>query len=459
MDEMPQPALSWWRQLPHRLYLRIYLAVLASLLLAMIIFGWIAHQHSQQMRLGPSLEPFAELAAKVLPPASSSAQIQEKALVSLRMQVHADLCLFSKDGELIASAGRPLQLAQGWQKQVQDSSWLTRHPPTFALKLPDQRWLVGQRVHPPRRAPMGLLNGFLFAAFMIALGAYPVVRRLTARLERLQSSVQTWGQGQLSTRVVAEGKDEVARLAHSFNQAAARIEALVQAQKSLLANASHELRSPLARIRMALELLDGPGADTAKVKQELTRNMQELDQLIDEILLSSRLDAGSSDHMQVEDVDVVGLLAEECARLDAALNLLEGCSDGDLHLQGNAKLLRRMLRNLLENARRHAPPGAVPVAEGEDPICACLRRVLRGGQAWLELDICDRGPGVPEAEREQIFTPFYRLPGASEAEGGVGLGLALVRQIAHRHGGSVVCLGRDGGGSCFRVSLPLAGPG
>jgi signal transduction histidine kinase len=105
-----------------------------------------------------------------------------------------------------------------------------------------------------------------------------------------------------------------------------------------------------------------------------------------------------------------------------------------------------MVRNLLENAARHGAP----------PIEVMLSQPAPD---QLVLEICDRGAGVPEAEREPIFTPFYRRAGASEADGGVGLGLSLVRQIARRHGGEVTCLPRAGGGSCFRVALPIAPPG
>src|SRR6476469_87761 len=102
---------------------------------------------------------------------------------------------------------------------------------------------------------VGLLLMLVIIALVVAAAAYPVVRRLTRRLERLQASVEAWGEGDLAARVAVEGQDEVASLAISFNQAATRIEALMRAQKSLLANASHELRSPLARIRVAVELL------------------------------------------------------------------------------------------------------------------------------------------------------------------------------------------------------------
>ncbi|MBV9884199.1 MAG: HAMP domain-containing protein [Sphingomonadaceae bacterium] len=167
-------------------------------------------------------------------------------------------------------------------------------------------------------SPHRMLLMFLGTGGVVALAAYPAVRRLTRRLERLQAHVDVWGEGRLSARVAVEGNDEVAGLAGSFNRAAERIEALVGAQKSLLANASHELRSPLARLRMAAELL-GERAP-APIRDELARNITELDQLIEEVLLASRLDAMAEAERALESVDLTALLAEECARADAQLS-------------------------------------------------------------------------------------------------------------------------------------------
>jgi two-component system, OmpR family, sensor kinase len=278
-----------------------------------------------------------------------------------------------------------------------------------------------------------MLLMFVGIGVVVALAAYPAVRHLTRRLERLQRNVDAWGEGNLSLRVAVEGRDEVARLATSFNRAAERVEAMVGAQKSLLANASHELRSPLARLRMAAELLEDRAPQP--IREELARNIAELDQLIEELLLASRLGALGETGRVPEKIDLTALLAEECARAGAAL------SAPPVALEGEPRLLRRMVRNLLENAARHgAPPVEVSVSQPAPDL--------------LLLDFCDHGPGIPEAERESIFAPFYRRAGASEAEGGVGLGLSLVRQIARRHGGDVMCLPRAGGGSCFRVTLP-----
>jgi signal transduction histidine kinase len=310
---------------------------------------------------------------------------------------------------------------------------------TVTVQLPPRPRPAGERPGGRPWLPRGP-QGFLWLLGMVglavAVGSYPIVRRLTLRLEDLRRGVERWGEGDLSVRVPEGGSDEVAFLAQRFNQAAQRVESLVQSHRSLLANASHELRSPLARIRMGLELMDPEPSERSRA--EITRNIAELDQLVDEILLASRLDARASDIGTFETVDLTGLAAEEAARTGADLQVAEG--ESPVVVQGVAKLLRRALRNLLENARRYS----------QGPVTVTVRRL--GGQA--EIRVCDRGPGVPEAERERIFEPFYRLRGASEREGSVGLGLALVRSITGRHHGKVRCEEDPGGGACFVLTLP-----
>jgi len=164
--------------------------------------------------------------------------------------------------------------------------------------------------------------------------------------------------------------------------------------------------------------------------------------LIDEILLASRLDAQEVDMGTIEPVDVMGLCAEECARVGAVLEIQPGVVR--METQGVAKLLRRLIRNLLENANRY---GATQGPEDVQLTCEVTDQEV-------VLKVCDKGPGVPLAYREKIFEPFFRLPGASERSGSVGLGLALVKSIASRHHGSVSCLERVGGGACFEVKLP-----
>jgi len=324
--------------------------------------------------------------------------------------------------------------------------WFARAPRPRGGGGPDG----GMRAEPPPFLPgPGLLValGLLFIA--VAAGAWPVVRRLTHRLEALKKGVEVFGAGDLHHRVDETGRDEVAAVAASFNRAAARVESLLQANRSLLANASHELRSPLTRLKMALAMLDDAAPDKRTALQsEIERNIGELDALIEEVLLASRLDdrqrGSGMDERPHDPVDVVALAAEEAARVDAVLDLP---SEGEVPLlstlTGDERLLRRALRNLLENARRYG---------GADAPQVQLRRV---GDV-LEMRVSDRGPGVPATERERIFEPFYRLAGHAEQAGGVGLGLSLVRQIARHHGGEARCEAREGGGSCFVLSLPQA---
>jgi two-component system, OmpR family, sensor kinase len=391
------------------LYLRIWLAVIVAVALLTLAFGALWELYRDQVR--------------------SEQQAQSVREVIIRDEAGQVL----GQGPLMRTSRGP---GQGFEVDValKDGRTLTVQVPPRQRRPGEGP--AGMRLYLPR-GPTGLFWLLGIVALAMVVGSYPIIRRLTLRLENLRRGVERWGKGDLAARVNEEGSDEVAFLARRFNHAAQRVETLVQSHKSLLANASHELRSPLARIRMALELLDGP--PTPVQRQELLRNIGELDQLIDEILLASRLDARETDVGTFEPVDLIGLAAEESARADAELSA-EQVTAG-LAVNGVSKLLRRAIRNLLENARRYA--------HGPAEV-----EVLREGRHAV-VRVCDRGPGVPADQRERIFEPFYRLPGASEREGGVGLGLALVRSIAQRHHGSVHCEAREGGGACFVLKLPL----
>jgi signal transduction histidine kinase len=408
-----------------RLYLQVYLTIVASLVLVVLTAGLLWHFIGGVGPFGPQFEVVGEVIAELVPPANAPAQAQQQAIDRLAERLGADLALFSITNEPLAAAGRPLPAPS---RSGRSGGWMpTAAGPAVSVPLPDGRRLVARLPGRQRPSPL-MLAAFLGAiALVVAIGARPVVRRLTGRLERLQRGVESLGAGDLAARVKVEGRDEVARLAQSFNQAAARIESLVNAHKMLLANASHELRTPLARIRLGLEL----AATHPERKAGLESDIAELDQLVDEILLVSRLDA--TEQLDVrEDVDLVALAAEECARYDDC-----GLEGKPVTVSGDPMLLRRMIRNLIENAKLHGQsPIEVTVAKQDD-------RAL--------LNVLDHGPVIAEEARERLFSPFYRIPGSCATKGS-GLGLALARQIARRHGGDVIYDPERG--SSFTVSLP-----
>ncbi|HKN08752.1 MAG TPA: HAMP domain-containing sensor histidine kinase [Pseudomonadota bacterium] len=411
-----------------RLYLQVYLTIVGSLVLVVLTAGLLWHFVAGIPPFGQPFEIAGEVVAELVPAPDAPLPMQQQAIDRLAGRLGADLALYGSAKEPLAAAGRPLPAPSRGSRA---GGWLrTPAGPAVSIALPDGRWLVARL--PPRRRPNALvLAAFLGAiALVVALGALPIVRRLTGRLERLQRGVESLGAGDLRARVKVEGRDEVARLAQSFNQAAARIESLLDAHKMLLAHASHELRTPLTRIRLGLELVEA----APERKLELERNIAELEKLVDEILLASRLEA--TRQLDVcEEIDLAALAAEECARYDDCS--VEG---KPVLVRGDPMLLRRMIRNLVENAQLHGKP----------PIEVMVGR--QNGQAVL--NVSDHGPVIAEEARERLFSTFYRVPGTCGAKG-TGLGLALVRQIARRHAGDVTY--NPERGSCFTVSLPASG--
>lgn len=415
-----------------KLHLQFYLAILAALavfLLASALFWGLAGNWRGDAW---GVSAAAQLAQGLLPPAATPPMQQKQWLEDLRQRLRMDFALYDRAGQLLVANENIPRLAR--RKLAQPGWTWTRSGPVWILPLDDGRRLVVRHPHPPQHVGMRAFIVPLSIVLAFALGAYPIARRLTGRLARLQVGVEQLGQGDLATRVLVEGRDEVAVLARSFNQSAQRIEELVKSHKLLLANCSHELRTPLARIRLGIErLANGPDSTT---RDELTRSIVELDALIEEMLLTSRLGALKTLE-RAEDLDLLALAAEEAAYFDHSV-------DGSpVTVRGDAGLLRRMTRNLLDNARRHGG-GATRIQVGAQAGGTAQLIVEDGGQG---------GQGIAEADGEKIFEPFYRAAGARSAVRGFGLGLAIVRQIARAHGGDVSYAPLASGGSRFTVTL------
>lgn len=341
--------------------------------------------------VAPAMIGLAQHVARSLPASPNDAD-----MAGLSAELSMPMSLY-RDGRLIASAGPILPLPSA---EAPTYTWAGG--PGVCVPVSQGTLCAAAPRHGggPSWHGLSLLIGLVA---IIGVASYPIARRITRRLGRLEAAVQKLGEGDLTARVRIGGRDEIAELAHAFNRSAERVEALVVAQRRTLANASHELRSPLARLRLAIEM------DDPEAKAEIVANIAELDVLIGELLLQSRMEARA---LALEEVSVAALAVEEATRYGATVS-------GEGTWRADRAALRRLLRNLLENAQKY---GAAPIT-----VTVSAER----------LTVSDAGSGVPEAERERIFEPFYRREGHSESLGGAGLGLALVRQIAQAHGWTV----------------------
>ena len=409
-----------------RLFLKVYATLLMTLaVVAIASFMFVRMGQDEQDRGWASRRD--HFLAAMLPSDADPAALGI-VLDRLAAAFDGDIAVFGPDGSPIAAAGRmlPPELLERVRDQRPGGG-----PHGFVARLPDGRYVAARIDLPFGPGHGNALRYLALVAAVTGLAAYPVVRHLTRRLESLRRGVEAWGAGALDRRVAVEGKDEVAAVAQTFNQAADRIERLVAAHRSLLANASHELRSPLARLRMAIDLYEQSASEERK--SEIVRNLGELDGLVEEILLASRLDHGGRLEA-AEAVDLLALTAEEGARNGVMVN------GEPATVLGDPRLLTRLVRNLMHNALRHGAP----------PVTAELVRA--GGT--VELRIRDHGPGIPAGEGERVFEPFYRPSGRGETAGGWGLGLSLVRQIARHHKASVRIETPADGGACFVVAFP-----
>lgn len=410
----------------HKLYLQIYAAFLGGLLLFALLAGIMWKLMSGEGEAGRFTSGMTTLLSQALPtdaPIATNKQILDE----LAAEFHVQLSLYDRRGKHILSTAEPLPLPKALLQQPDAHHQSHRG---FSLRLKDGRWLLVS--HHEQKFPTPLL-AILFLLVALALAAWPLSKRLTCRIESLQARVAAFGAGDLKARATVKGKDEVADLARKFNHTADQIEQLIEAQQHTLRSASHELRSPLTRMRMAIELMESNTLEKSKAR--LIADIMELDDLVDELLLASKLDAGAVSETMVQ-LDLLALSAEMAAKHQAEV------SGSSVWIRGDEGMLRRLLRNQLENANRHARNAPVQLSVAEQNGVAVLR-------------ICDDGPGIAEAERNRIFEPFYQARSNHRNNGSIGLGLSLVQKIATQHGGTVRYIESEGDGACFEVRIPV----
>ena len=295
---------------------------------------------------------------------------------------------------------------------------------------------------PPHLLALGLLGGLLFSA---ALAWY-----LTEPINRLRLGFEQLARGDLATRIgsrISRRRDEIADLARDFDVMAGRLEQLVKARDRLLHDVSHELRSPLARLQLAIALARQAPSRIGFSLDRIEREASRLDMLVGELLALARAEQGDLRGEAYFDVVEVVRTAVEDARFAAqgastSIELVEDIPPEDLRppLRGDAELIRRAVDNALRNAQRFSPAGGSVEVEV---------RFIAEERSYI-LEVADRGPGIPEGDLAAMFEPFVR--GEHESDG-LGLGLAIASRAIVAHGGTIEAHNRDGGGLVIRIML------
>ena len=435
-----------------RLHSRVYLHSLAVLIVVgvatTLVFAVVVDRGGPFREMGERMSRHAAtLAAERLGDETALAGRLEE----LHRTLELDVVIRDLDGRVVASAGaRPAMPPSDVLAAARAGRVVTRARPVPYAVAPVRDPKTGSVVATAEVAathPLGhrhLMRPLLMVAvvlLVVGVATRPLARRLSRPLERLTAAARRLGGGDLGARVTlpagpprwwrgrAAPADEIVQLTGAFNEMAERVERLVRGQKELLANVSHELRSPLTRIRMALALLPAGAASEARLG-DVERDLAELERLIDDVLATARLEStGLPAHLG--EVDVRAMLAElaERARHDPLVSAspVQVMPGAPLTVVADEALLRRALWNLIENAAKYGAP----------PITLAAERAGDG----VTLGVSDAGPGIPAASRQRVLDPFTRLDAARTpgvvAPSGFGLGLTFARQVAAVHGGGI----------------------
>lgn len=323
--------------------------------------------------------------------------------------------------------------------------------PLWPPALPSERHSI---VPPP---PSDLILGLLVSLVVQSLMAVLFARTLSLPLKALAQAAERLGSGELNARLNWQRRDEFGAVASAFDEMAERIVQLLRTEQEMLANISHELRSPLARIRVALDIAEEGDPETARQSlQEISTDLESLEKLVDDVLTSTRLSLSSgkiglkSPPMHVEPLQVGPFLlqtAHHFRMLYPSRTLTVKIPDTLPTLTGDPALLRRVVNNLLDNAHKYS--------EQSSPI----QLEVRINPPWLELWVIDEGIGIEPDDLSMLTTPFFRTDRSrTRTSGGVGLGLTLARRIVEAHRGTLTFESQAGLGTRVCVALPISAP-
>ena len=296
-------------------------------------------------------------------------------------------------------------------------------------------WVKLPRERIERAEQLRWLGWGILVLLLSVAGAFLIVARINRPLRELTDAAAAIGRGQTPSPIAETGPTEIQTLSRTFNQMASDLKRIDEDRALLLAGVSHDLRTPLARIRLGVEML-GDKAD-ATLTQGMVQDIEDIDAVINQFLDFARVTGEQSAASEIDLNELVHAVVERYQRQGKTILARPGRVP---RLRMKAPAIQRLLTNLIDNALRHAGPDAEVVTAVEN--------------GRVRLSVLDRGPGVPAAEVERMLQPFTRL-NAARSTSGSGLGLAIVDRIAKMHSGNVSLLAREGGGLEARVEFPV----
>ena len=449
----------------HRLFWKIFLSFWAALILFAGAAMLTASHYLEQARMeNAAISPRARLLSHV----SDAQRIAERDGVDglkawLReIDRREPIPLFLLDRNGADLLGRPLPL--GIAERLARETMRPGHGPMgprlrLEIRLPDdteyrliadyQGVTLGRVLDRPHVIALPLI----LAALVSGLVCFLLARYLTAPLGRLRRATEAYAAGDLSARVaptLGTRQDEVADLAHAFDHMAQRLQELMASQRQLLSDVSHELRSPLARLQVALGLARQRVAGQADAEfDRIERESERLNDLIGQLLSLAKLEASTAPSTR-EAVDLAELLASIASDADfearASRHRVAITRSEPAVIQGEARLLHSALENIVRNAVRYTPE--------DTSVNLSLERDREKPDSW-RIVIRDQGPGVPDEMLPRLFEPFVRVGDARDrASGGYGLGLAIAQKAVRLHGGEVSARNEPAGGFSVVVTLP-----
>ncbi|USU02093.1 sensor histidine kinase [Pseudomonas siliginis] len=368
-----------------------------------------------------------------------------------KRQYHIDVQVLNETGDPVVRGTFPRRAAAFEARQNNDDRrlpWRRLTDEITSEKTGDTYLFIYRIPHPEldawhRESLLWPLSALGIALVVLTLFSLLVTFSITRPLSRLRGAVHDLGQTtyqQNSLAKLANRRDEFGVLATDFNRMGARLQSLIGSQRQLLRDVSHELRSPLARLRIALALAERANPqEREKLWPRLTRECDRLEALISEILVLARVDA---DNASAEEVDLNALLAtlQKDAQLSSPEQTVRLQAESQLNLKGWPTMIERAVDNLLRNAQRFNP--------SDQPIDL---QAARQGER-IVISVRDHGPGVQAEHLSQLAEPFYRAPGQTAA--GHGLGLAIAKRAAERHGGTLTLANHPQGGFVASLELP-----